>query len=393
MSNNYSFSADRQKQIDAYVKEVAAKKLSYMYSLNPDDAKKYSASIFLDEDVMKNSDQMEYSYEIYAQEILNSYNRDGDSKVTVKEMGTAEAEHLITNGAQEDIAKRSGNLFAQNMDINGDGIIDIEEFKFFQKTADGMGGELDGKMDGKILAGSEAVLFESIQGLIVDDKDLQKVTEKYLAGDNLTKDEQDILNKGSVTIRTAMSKSAQKDFKLKVDAPIENPRPVYLGDIAKPQTTDILEQTQQAQDSVAAMCQEMFGFNPNVPMTTAANTAVSTQSTESKDASKTTKKELKNGQVVNYLNSPSSSYNMNMMNSYGMNPYAMMGSYGMGGMGGMDSFGMMGMGMGMGMPMMYSPQAAKANSWGMIFGGAMGIFGGLSLIAMGSNFSLGRRYS
>ncbi|MBS4760352.1 MAG: LysM peptidoglycan-binding domain-containing protein [Clostridium sp.] len=173
----------------------------------------------------KTAEQKQQAYFDYSEKLLSEhYDLNNDGIVTTEEFAKAEEQgNLKTNeisrkhdteigitSTEEDIkrdsviANRTANLFATNLDMNGDGKISKEEFAFFNKTADG----LDGAQDGKILAAAESAMFQSVTGMNANDKEINRVVNKYLSGETLTAAEQEILNNSSTKIRAAMSKAA-----------------------------------------------------------------------------------------------------------------------------------------------------------------------------------------
>ncbi len=174
----------------------------------------------------KTPEDKQKAYEDYSEKLLlTHYDLNKDGKVTSEEFAKAEEDgSLKTNeisrkhdkesgiyeasetDIQNDnrIANRTANLFAKNLDMNGDGIISKEEFAFFNKTAD----SLDGKEDGIIQANAEGAMFQSVTGMNANNKDINRVVNKYLQGETLNSDEQKILDSSSVKIRAALSKAA-----------------------------------------------------------------------------------------------------------------------------------------------------------------------------------------
>ena len=141
-------------------------------------------------------------------DLLNFYDKDNDGKISKEEYKIGMAALGTPVDANKEIysimAQRTGNLFAKNLDMNGDGTISKEELAFFNETAD----SIDGQKDGVISAASESNMFQSVTGMNVDNKEINAVVNKYLLGETLTAEEQKILDNSSITIRSAMSKAA-----------------------------------------------------------------------------------------------------------------------------------------------------------------------------------------
>ncbi len=157
--------------------------------------------------------EKEKAYTDFSNGILKSYDANDDGVVTVEEFAQKETDDGMKAAEltveefggyiPEEVklaAERSGNVFAQNLDINRNGKIDTEEMNFFNKTAD----EMDGAKDGQISAPYENALFKSVTGQIVSDKELKAVTQKYFEGQQLTDEEQKIFDKGMQTINKNM---------------------------------------------------------------------------------------------------------------------------------------------------------------------------------------------
>lgn len=66
--------------------------------------------------------------------------------------------------------------------------------------------------DGVITEKGESSINSQIMGTNVNDENLKAVTEKYLAGNALSAEEQKVLNDGSKAIRAAMSKRSKDYF-------------------------------------------------------------------------------------------------------------------------------------------------------------------------------------
>lgn len=107
-------------------------------------------------------------------------------------------------------ANTSANLFAQNLDFNDNGKIDVEEFAFFNKMADG----LDGQYDGVITSDSETKMFNAITGARsgTSNAEYNRVIDKYLKGETLTPDEQKTLEEAQKTIKASLRKASGLNF-------------------------------------------------------------------------------------------------------------------------------------------------------------------------------------
>lgn len=68
--------------------------------------------------------------------------------------------------------------------------------------------EVDGKTDGVIKNAGESSMFAAVTGMNSSDKEINRVVNKYLLGENITADEQKILEKSSIIIRNNMKKAA-----------------------------------------------------------------------------------------------------------------------------------------------------------------------------------------
>ena len=204
-NNNTEVSPTVQKAID---EKLASKDLKSYEDINK--AENTTVNLFAQN---ATDEEKEKAYTDFSNGILKSYDTDGDGKVTVEEFAQKEyadnikASELTVEkfGGEVDEKKklasqRLGNIFAQNLDINQNGKIDTEEMNFFNKTADAM----DGQQDGQISTAYEKVLFSSIIGTNVDNKELQAVTEKYFEGIQLTDEEQKIFDEGMKTINKSM---------------------------------------------------------------------------------------------------------------------------------------------------------------------------------------------
>lgn len=175
-----------------------------------------SVSLFSED--IKTDEQKKQAYTQYSERLLKEYyDIDKDGKVTQEEFAQVESkgsekaikiqqEALKLEASEIDniIAHRSANLFANNLDMNADGIISTEELAFFNKNAD----EVDGKVDGVIKNAGESSMFAAVTGMNASDKEINRVVNKYLLGENLTAEEQKILEQSTTTIRNNMRKAA-----------------------------------------------------------------------------------------------------------------------------------------------------------------------------------------
>lgn len=178
-----------------------------------------SVSLWGNNTLTENEKQKQY--ETFSQTMLNEYydlNKDGT--VTVTEFGQKEYESSLKVGQltaeqfgyeagdlENTIAQRTGNLFAQNLDFNNNGNIDIQELAFFNKEADSLN-HANGMLDGIISNAAEAVMFESVTGLNANNQEYKKVVTKYLMGENLTQAEMEILKNCQATIRQNIGRAA-----------------------------------------------------------------------------------------------------------------------------------------------------------------------------------------
>lgn len=143
-------------------------------------------------------------------EMLKFYDTNGDGEISQEEYESGNKKLGVTsfesNGSDTNktIAERSGNLFAQNLDFNGNGLIDPEELAFFNQNADG----LDGADDGVIKNAGESAMFTAVTGMNAGNPEFNRVVNKYLSGATLTADEQKILKECQQTIRKNMGKAA-----------------------------------------------------------------------------------------------------------------------------------------------------------------------------------------
>lgn len=180
-----------------------------------------ASSVNLFSDDTKTEAQMDEAYREYSQRLLDNYydiNKDGT--VTVEEFADIERQGAQKAGeiqfnalgfeiSEENavIAQRSGNLFAKNLDMNDDGIISAEELSFFNEQAD----IIDGAQDGVIKNAAESAMFESVTGMNANNEDINRVVNKYLLGQELSEDEQKILEQSTDIIRKNMGKAAGLD--------------------------------------------------------------------------------------------------------------------------------------------------------------------------------------
>ena len=245
-------SADRQKLIDAKVQAAVKAKtdrseqLKQSSSVTPGD---FSVSIFIDN---MTAEEKNYAYAKYAESILAKYDANNDKNITVAEFTQKEVADMGNDWVQSNplAAQRSGNLFAENLDTNGDGTISIDEFSYFLKEADTMDDPNNMAQDGVITEKSEADLADSVGGTNISDEKLKEVTKKYLEGQTLTAEEQKILNNGSKTIRTSMASRAKEYFGMELgDAADKN---VYVANTGASSavTAEFTDISRQAQSFV-----------------------------------------------------------------------------------------------------------------------------------------------
>lgn len=190
-------------------------------------------------------EEKEYAYKEYSRLLLETvYDDNNDKTVSVEEFAKLEKDDLIKQAKAKHengqalpdelaSAERHAYLFAQNLDVNGDGTISIDEFSYFNKEIDVIDDEDQKEQDGKLTVKSSEALFESFIGTNVKDtehsKKVKEITEKYLSGQNLTEDEQKILNEASTEIRTAVAKRAKEKFDM--DLGEAKDQKVYHGDV------------------------------------------------------------------------------------------------------------------------------------------------------------------
>lgn len=204
-NNNTEVSPTVQKAID---EKLTSKDLKSYEDINK--AENTTVNLFAQN---ATDEEKEKAYTDFSNGILKAYDADGDGVTTVDEYAQKEyadnikASELTVDAFGGEVSEqnklasqRLGNIFAQNLDINQNGKIDTEEMNFFNKTADAM----DGQQDGQISTAYEKVLFSSIIGTNVDNKELQAVTEKYFEGIQLTDEEQKIFDEGMKTINKSM---------------------------------------------------------------------------------------------------------------------------------------------------------------------------------------------
>lgn len=218
---------DQQKQYSQEITQaVEQKQKSWDFSSYQGFLDSLNSKVSIFGTNTKTEEQQKQAYNDYSEKLLlDHYDLNKDGTVTAEEFAKAEEQgNLKTNeiarkydeqtfglkASASDIendnriANRTANLFAKNLDMNGDGTISKEEFAFFNETADA----IDGKKDGVISAASESAMFQSVTGMNADNKEINAVVNKYLLGETLTAEEQKILDNSSIKIRSAMSKAA-----------------------------------------------------------------------------------------------------------------------------------------------------------------------------------------
>lgn len=207
---------DEQKK-QAYI-QYSEKLLQEYYDLNKD------GKVTTEEFATKEKESSQKAMDVQSptisalekdEDLLEYYDKSGDGKISNEEyiqgkkaleeatgisFGDDTTDYLEIN---EKSADRSGNLFAQNLDMNADGIISAQELAFFNETAD----SLDGT-DGIITHKKEIEMFESVIGKNANDSEINRVVNKYLLGEDLTPAEQEILKKSQTIIRNNMKKAA-----------------------------------------------------------------------------------------------------------------------------------------------------------------------------------------
>lgn len=144
-------------------------------------------------------------------DLMELYDKDKDGKISEEEytegLKTLNSQRTFNPELIKTLAERKGNLFAKNLDMNSDGIISKEEFAFYNKIAD----SLDGEDDGVISDAGESGMFQSVTGMNAENKEINRVVNKYLEGQTLTADEQKTLDESTVKIRKALGKAAGLD--------------------------------------------------------------------------------------------------------------------------------------------------------------------------------------
>ena len=140
--------------------------------------------------------------------LLTFYDKDKDGHISKDEYekGLAEMDLSTYNNPvlNKTVATRSANLFAQNLDFNGNGKIDAKELAFFNENADA----IDGAQDGVIKNAGESGMFGAVTGSNASNPEFNRVVNKYLQGETLTAEEQQILEQCQATIRKNMGKAA-----------------------------------------------------------------------------------------------------------------------------------------------------------------------------------------
>ena len=234
---DFSKSTVEQKQYSQEVNQAVTDKINFNNIQTYADIQRLensSVSIFSTNTISQG--QQNEAYIDYSEKLLlEYYDIDKDGKVTAEEFakkeqqGSEKANELTLDKIADDtramdaepteiteeemqqyktISQRSANLFAQNLDFNGNGQIDAQELAFFNKMADG----IDGKEDGVITAAAESSMFQSVTGMNAENKEYNAVINKYLQGQTLTADEQKILEESQQAIRTSMRKASGLNF-------------------------------------------------------------------------------------------------------------------------------------------------------------------------------------
>lgn len=234
---DFSKATEEQKQYSQEVNQAVANKIDLNNIQTYADIQRLensSVSIFGTNTIAQG--KQNEAYTDYSEKLLlEYYDIDKDGKVTAEEFaqkeqqGSEKANELTLDKIADDtramgaepvelteeemqqykaISQRSANLFAQNLDFNGNGQIDAQELAFFNKTADG----IDGKEDGVITAAAESAMFQSVTGMNAENKEYNAVINKYLQGQTLTADEQKILEESQQAIRTSMRKASGLNF-------------------------------------------------------------------------------------------------------------------------------------------------------------------------------------
>ena len=234
---DFSKATEEQKQYSQEVNQAVANKIDLNNIQTYADIQRLensSVSIFGTNTIAQG--KQNEAYTDYSEKLLlEYYDIDKDGKVTAEEFaqkeqqGSEKANELTLDKIADDtramgaepvelteeemqqykaISQRSANLFAQNLDFNGNGQIDAQELAFFNKTADG----IDGKEDGVITAAAESAMFQSVTGMNAENKEYNAVINKYLQGQTLTADEQKILEESQQVIRSSMKKASGLNF-------------------------------------------------------------------------------------------------------------------------------------------------------------------------------------
>lgn len=234
---DFSKATEEQKQYSQEVNQAVANKIDLNNIQTYADIQRLensSVSIFGTNTIAQG--KQNEAYTDYSEKLLlEYYDIDKDGKVTAEEFaqkeqqGSEKANELTLDKIADDtramgaepvelteeemqqykaISQRSANLFAQNLDFNGNGQIDAQELAFFNKTADG----IDGKEDGVITAAAESAMFQSVTGMNAENKEYNRVINKYLEGQTLTADEQKILEESQQVIRSSMKKASGLNF-------------------------------------------------------------------------------------------------------------------------------------------------------------------------------------
>ena len=234
---DFSKATEEQKQYSQEVNQAVANKIDLNNIQTYADIQRLensSVSIFGTNTIAQG--KQNEAYTDYSEKLLlEYYDIDKDGKVTAEEFaqkeqqGSEKANELTLDKIADDtramgaepvelteeemqqykaISQRSANLFAQNLDFNGNGQIDAQELAFFNKMADG----IDGKEDGVITAAAESAMFQSVTGMNAENKEYNAVINKYLEGQTLTADEQKILEESQQVIRSSMKKASGLNF-------------------------------------------------------------------------------------------------------------------------------------------------------------------------------------
>lgn len=330
--------ANRKAQINDTARQAAQQRINTNKGIkNEADVKNAltsSVSIFLEGKMTK--EEKAEAYRAYSEELLkNYYDENGDGSVTVEEFAKKETADLVKAGGEEieDISKRKSYLIAENLDIDGDGKISDKEMTYFNRKADNQDGTEDGKITGK----SEAEVIVGITGTNADDKNINRLSNKYLEGKNLDDDAQDFMNIASERIRTEMSKDAYDKYGMSFDNP-KLKSGIYIGDVKKPETVETEFLGDSTIDEKGEEEERVTLFTPD------------TKASQNKENSYTLSGFRSKGQS-------------NVQNNY--NPYSM---------GGYNPYSMGGMGFGMGNMMGYSQPVNKWSQAGNLFGSLLSGF-------------------